>query len=139
MRDLDDWLAYISEQHWQSIDMGLQRMQDMVARLNLQQPAAKVITVAGTNGKGSTCYAAEAMLLQAGMSVGTTLSPHVTRFNERVRINGAEAEDQLLCRAFSAIDRQRSDLPLTYFEFSALAALWCFKEQKVMSAFLKSA
>jgi len=131
MRDLDDWLAYISEQHWQSIDMGLQRMQDMVARLNLQQPAAKVITVAGTNGKGSTCYAAEAMLLQAGMSVGTTLSPHVTRFNERVRINGAEAEDQLLCRAFSAIDRQRSDLPLTYFEFSALAALWCFKEQKV--------
>ena len=62
MRDLDGWLSYIAEQHWQTIDMGLQRMQTMVARLNLQQPAAKIITVAGTNGKGSTCYAAEAML-----------------------------------------------------------------------------
>ncbi|MCR9258289.1 MAG: Mur ligase family protein [Pseudomonadaceae bacterium] len=131
MRDLDGWLAYISEQHWQTIDMGLQRMQDMVTRLNLHSPAAKVITVAGTNGKGSTCYAAEALLLQAGISVGTTLSPHVRRFNERVRINGAEADDDLLCSAFAAIDAQRNDLPLTYFEFSALAALWCFKAQKV--------
>jgi dihydrofolate synthase / folylpolyglutamate synthase len=131
MRDLDGWLAYISEQHWQTIDMGLRRMQAMVNRLNLQQPAAKVITVAGTNGKGSSCYAAEAMLLQDGKSVGVTLSPHVSRFNERVRINGAEADDELLCCAFAAIDAQRKDLPLTYFEFSALAALWCFREQKV--------
>lgn len=128
MRDLDDWLTYIAEQHWQTIDMGLQRMQDMVTRLNLQQPAAKIITVAGTNGKGSTCCAAEAMLLQAGFSVGTTLSPHVSHFNERVRIDGAQADDILLCAAFAAIDAQRMDLPLTYFEFSALAALWCFRE-----------
>ena len=131
MRDLEGWLTYIEKQHWQTIDMGLQRMQEMVERLDLHKPASRIITVAGTNGKGSTCYAAEAMLLQAGLSVGVTLSPHVSRFNERVRINGAEAEDQLLCEAFAAVEAERLELPLTYFEFSALAALWCFKNAQV--------
>ncbi|XOV81849.1 MAG: bifunctional folylpolyglutamate synthase/dihydrofolate synthase [bacterium] len=131
MRDLDGWLTYITQQHWQTIDMGLQRMQQMVERLNLQQPAPRVITVAGTNGKGSTCYAAEAMLMQAGITVGATFSPHVSRFNERIRINGTEAQDGLLCAAFTVIEAQRGELPLTYFEFSALAALWCFKQAAV--------
>lgn len=131
MQDLDSWLEHIASAHWQAIDMGLQRMQDMVERLQLHKPAATIITVAGTNGKGSTCYATEAFLLGAGITVGATLSPHVTRFNERVRINGQEADDDLLCRAFAAIEDARDDLPLTYFEFSALAALWCFVQSQV--------
>ncbi len=131
MQDLDSWLEHIAAAHTQTIDMGLQRMQEMVARLQLQQPAPTIITVAGTNGKGSTCYATEAFLLQAGLTVGATLSPHVTRFNERVRINGQEVDDDLLCQAFAAIDDARDNLPLTYFEFSALAALWCFVQAQV--------
>jgi dihydrofolate synthase/folylpolyglutamate synthase len=84
-----------------------------------------VITIAGTNGKGSTARVTEALLLDAGYSVGTTLSPHVWRFNERIRIDGVEASDATICNAFAAIDEARDDLPLTYFEFSALAALFC--------------
>jgi dihydrofolate synthase/folylpolyglutamate synthase len=131
MQDLDSWLEHIAAAHTQTIDMGLQRMQDMVGRLELHKPAPTIITVAGTNGKGSTCYATEAFLLAAGLTVGATLSPHVSRFNERVRINGQEADDDLLCQAFAAIEDARDGLPLTYFEFSALAALWCFVQAQV--------
>ena len=137
MRDLPQWLEFISGQHWQTIDMGLQRMQTMVERLKLNQPAPQIITVAGTNGKGSTCVACEALLLNAGLNVGTTLSPHVTRFNERIRYNATEVDDVVICDAFTEIERQRAGLPLTYFEFSALAALWVFKQMQVDVAILE--
>ena len=136
MTDLNNWLAHISSQHDQVIDMGLSRMQDMLQRLDLGQPAQKVITIAGTNGKGTTATAIEALLLAHGRSVGATLSPHINRFNERIRINGAEASDKKICAAFAAVEAARKDLPLTYFEFSALAALWCFKDSVVDVAIL---
>ena len=75
----------------------------------------------------STCVAAEALLLSAGKRVGTTLSPHVRRFNERIRIAGTEVEDDLICEAFAAIEAARGETPLTYFEFAALASLWIFQ------------
>ncbi len=137
MTDLNNWLAHISSQHDQVIDMGLSRMQDMLQRLDLGQPAQSIITIAGTNGKGTTATAIEALLLTHEKSVGTTLSPHITRFNERIRIDGAEASDGKICAAFAAIEAARKDLPLTYFEFSALAALWCFKDASVDVAILE--
>ncbi len=137
MRTLESWLEFISTQHWQSIDMGLARMDVMIQRMSLAQPAPRVITIAGTNGKGSTCMACEALLLASGCRVGTTLSPHVRRFNERVRIDGVEVGDALLCEAFTAVEARREGLPLTYFEFSALAALWCFKQADVDVAILE--
>ena len=137
MTDLNNWLAHISSQHEQVIDMGLSRMQDMLQRLDLACPASKVITIAGTNGKGTTATAIEALLLAHGVSVGTTLSPHINRFNERIRISGAQASDAKICAAFAAVEAARKDLPLTYFEFSALAALWCFKDAAVDVAILE--
>ena len=86
MTDLNKWREHISGQHDQVIDMGLSRMQDMLQRLNLGKLAPQVITVAGTNGKGTTATAMEALLLAHGIKVGTTLSPHINRFNERIRI-----------------------------------------------------
>jgi dihydrofolate synthase/folylpolyglutamate synthase len=137
MSDLDNWLVHIAGQHDQGIDMGLARMQEMVQRLDLTRPANTVITIAGTNGKGTTAIAAEALLLAAGRTVGVTLSPHINHFNERIRIGGAMASDQIIGTAFAAVEAARKDLPLTYFEFSALAALWCFKNAQVEVAILE--
>ena len=130
MRDLPAWLDYISRQHTQTIDLGLERFQAMLTQLDLNHPAPKIITVAGTNGKGTTTLALEHLLQASGLSVGATLSPHISRFNERIRLFGREADDQTICGAFQAIEDQRQ-LPLTYFEFAALAALWCMREAKV--------
>ena len=135
--DLSSWLDYIGQQHSEAIDMGLERFSQVQYSLNLKQPAARVITVAGTNGKGTTARVIEALLLDAGYSVGTTLSPHVWRFNERIRIDGKEADDAAICNAFAAVDDARGDLPLTYFEFSALAALFCMARSQVDFAILE--
>jgi len=109
------------------IDLGLDRMSIMVNRLGLQKPASKIITVAGTNGKGSTAVACEGLLMLSGARVGTTLSPHLFRFNERIRLNGIEVDNEVLCAAFSAVEAERGGITLTYFEYSALVALWVFK------------
>ena len=135
--DLDSWLNYVQQQHWQSVDLGLSRMQEMVARLELERPARHVITVAGTNGKGTTCHALEHLLLAAGYSVGTTLSPHIDRFNERIRIAGAELADDAICNAFAEVEAVRRGMSLTYFEYSTLAALWSFKEADLDYAILE--
>lgn len=138
--NLDGWLDYIANQHQQSIDMGLGRTEVMVQRLGLEQPAPKVVTVAGTNGKGSTITALESLLLQAGLRVFSTLSPHVRRFNERLRLNGTELTDEAICASFAAIEQARQRDPvvaLTYFEFSALAALWCAARNNVDVALLE--
>ena len=108
--------------------MGLSRMFEMVDRLDLNPITPKVVTVAGTNGKGSTCVTIEQLLLSHGLKVGTTLSPHVFRFNERIRLQGCELSDQEICGHFETIERVRNGLPLTYFEFSSLASLVAFSQ-----------
>jgi dihydrofolate synthase/folylpolyglutamate synthase len=135
-RSLYDWLAYIERQHPQSIALGLERVMQVLERMSvaIQCP---VITVGGTNGKGSTCAMLESILRAAGYRTGLYTSPHLVRYNERVRVAGHEAEDDLLCRGFEAVESARRDIPLTYFEFGTLAALWAFSEEKVETAILE--
>ena len=122
---LDAWLAHIERQHSQPIALGLERVLAVKERLGLTA-TAPVITVGGTNGKGSTCAMLERILLAAGYRVGLYTSPHLLRYHERVRINGAEADDATLCRAFAEVETARGDIPLTYFEFGTLAAWAAF-------------
>jgi dihydrofolate synthase / folylpolyglutamate synthase len=124
---LQGWLQYIEALHPKSIAMGLERVQAVKQRLDLKLDFT-VITVAGTNGKGSTCAMLEQIYLQAGYRVGCYTSPHILRYNERVRIMGHEAEDADLCSAFARVEEARGDTALTYFEFGTLAALCCFCE-----------
>ena len=126
-RDLPAWLAYIEQQHRKSIDMGLDRVREVATRLSLGKPAARVITVGGTNGKGSTVAFIEAIARAGGWKVGAYTSPHLLRYNERVRIDGMEADDASLVEAFEAVETARGATPLTYFEFGTLAALWLFE------------
>ncbi len=128
---LGDWLAYISTQHTQEIALGLERSRKVAKQMNLLPLAPRNLIVAGTNGKGSTVRFAESLLLAQGYSVGATLSPHMHRYNERVRVNGKEATDTQLVQAFVAVDRGRDEVPLTYYEYSILAAMWLFKQAAV--------
>ena len=123
---LGDWLARLETLHPREIELGLERVAAVAGRMSLLKPGARVVTVAGTNGKGSTTLLLEAMALDAGLRVGVFTSPHLLRYNERVRINGTEASDEALIEAFVAIDSARGDIALTYFEFGALAALYVF-------------
>ncbi|ETX11585.1 folylpolyglutamate synthase [Marinomonas ushuaiensis DSM 15871] len=125
---LASWLSYIESQHPSEIELGLDRGAKVLDRLNLSRPKHKVITVAGTNGKGSTCAMLTQYLCAQGYSVGTYTSPHFLVFNERVALNNTPCDDDILCRAFEVIEAARGDIPLTYFEFSTLAALWIFEE-----------
>lgn len=102
----------------------------MLARLELPPPAP-AITVGGTNGKGSTCAILASILGAAGYRVGSYCSPHLLRYNERVRVRGSEARDEALCGAFAAVDAARREIPLTYFEFGTLAALWLFARERL--------
>ena len=136
-RGLDDWLAYIESIHPRSWDLGLERIGAVADRLQLRRPAPVSVIVAGTNGKGSTCVCLEQALLASGLSVGCTLSPHVHAFNERVRIDGIELDDERLCAAFEIVEAGRGETLLTYFEFTALAALHCFRQAEVDVAVLE--
>jgi dihydrofolate synthase / folylpolyglutamate synthase len=133
---LADWLVHIERVHPQSIAMGLERTLEVRQALGLV-PAFPVITVGGTNGKGSACAMLEAMLQHAGYTTGRYTSPHLLRYNERVRIGGVEADDDMLCRAFSAVEQARGETPLTYFEFGTLAAVWLFARARVDVAILE--
>jgi dihydrofolate synthase/folylpolyglutamate synthase len=119
--DLAGWLAYIERQHPQTIALGLDRVRAVLARLATPKPCP-IVMVGGTNGKGSTCAMLEAILLAAGHRVGCYTSPHLVRYNERVRVNGREADDAALAGAFQEVDAARGDTALTYFEFGTLAA-----------------
>jgi len=123
---LSDWLVYIERQHPQSIEMGLERVRAVAARMGLGAPAKKTIVVAGTNGKGSTVAFIEAIARAAGWKVGAYTSPHLLAYNERVRIDGQDASDAELAEAFAAVEAARDDTPLTYFEYGTLGALWLF-------------
>ena len=133
-KDLAGWLAYIEQQHPQTIALGLERVERVRAALGLA-PAVPVITVAGTNGKGSTCALLEAMLSAAGYRVGLYTSPHLLRYNERVRIAGREVDDASLESAFARVEAARTgksgDTRLTYFEFGTLAAVDLFLRSAV--------
>jgi dihydrofolate synthase / folylpolyglutamate synthase len=126
--DLAGWLAYIESQHPKSIEMGLDRVLLVKQRLKLA-PNFPIITVAGTNGKGSTCAMLASVYVQAGYRVASYTSPHLLRYNERVRIQGEEVEDALLIEAFRAVEMARHEVSLTYFEFATLAAVWLFQMQ----------
>ena len=119
--DLAGWLAYIERQHPQAIALGLDRVRAVLDRLAIPKPCP-ILTVGGTNGKGSTCAVIESILLAAGYRVGCYTSPHLLRYNERVRVNGREADDAALAAAFREIDAARGGTALTYFEFGTLAA-----------------
>jgi dihydrofolate synthase/folylpolyglutamate synthase len=134
--DLAGWLSYLEKLHPKSIALGLGRVQLVRERMALA-PEFTIITVAGTNGKGSTCAILERILSEAGYAVACYTSPHLLRYNERVRINGKEAGDDQLCRAFAAVEAARGDVPLTYFEFGTLAAVWLFVEAGVDVAVLE--
>ena len=121
-RTLDDWLAYVSAQHPSTIALGLDRVRDVWKRMQIAAPPV-TLTVGGTNGKGSTCAFAERILLEAGYRVGLYTSPHILRYNERVRVQGEEVDDAALVRSFEQVERARGDTPLTYFEFGTLGAL----------------
>ncbi len=136
-RLLADWLAYIERQHPRSIDMGLDRVRTVAARMGLGRPATHVITVAGTNGKGSTVAFIEAIARAAGWSVGAYTSPHLLAYNERVRVHGVDARDDELVDGFEAVESARGDTPLTYFEYGTLAALWLFQREKLDLAVLE--
>ena len=183
-RALENWLEYIEQQHPKSIELGLERTRAVAQRLAIAKPARHVITVGGTNGKGSTVAFIEAIAGAAGLKVGTYTSPHLLRYNERVRIEGREASDEELVAAFEAVEAARCSLlppgeggakrrmreaevrptetvrqpesplphppfghllpvgegkaiPLTYFEFGTLAALWLFQQSDLDLAVLE--
>lgn len=134
--NLGGWLAYLEQLHPSTIELGLARVAGVMERLRLE-PDFPLLTIAGTNGKGSSCAMLEAILGAAGYRVGCYTSPHLLRYNERVRIAGGEVDDAALCRAFAAVEAARGDISLTYFEFGTLAAMWLFLEQKVEVAILE--
>ena len=182
MRTLPEWLAYIERQHPKAIEMGLERVREVAASMHTGKPARHVITVAGTNGKGSTVAFIEAIARAAGWKVGAYTSPHLLVYNERVRIDGIDASDEALVEAFEAVEAARlspspargrgvgvrvgrsgaaSDIarpaapssapswhllpqagegtpvPLTYFEYGTLAALWLFERSDLDLAILE--
>lgn len=123
---LDGWLQWQQTLHPRAIDLGLDRVRQVAERLGVRRPACPVITVGGTNGKGSCVSYLDAILAAAGYRVGVYTSPHLVRYNERIRIGGCEATDAELVDAFERIDRARGDTSLTYFEFGTLAAFDLF-------------
>ncbi|MDP2247170.1 MAG: bifunctional tetrahydrofolate synthase/dihydrofolate synthase, partial [Nitrosomonadales bacterium] len=124
------WLQYIEALHPKSISMGLDRVSEIKNRLALD-PEFPLIVVGGTNGKGSTCAVLESIYHQAGYRVATYSSPHLLRYNERVRVSTVEVSDEVLVSAFHAVEKAREEVQLTYFEFGTLAAMWCFMQQNV--------
>ncbi|MCT8987027.1 bifunctional tetrahydrofolate synthase/dihydrofolate synthase [Shewanella phaeophyticola] len=136
--NLAQWLDYLLAIHPTEIDMGLTRVDKVAKRLDLLSLApSKVITVAGTNGKGTSCAMLESILRQSGLSVGVYSSPHLLRYNERVRINQQDASDASLIEAFCAIEAARADISLTFFEYATLAGLYLFKAANVDVAILE--
>ena len=129
-QSLADWLCYLEQIHPTTIDLGLSRVGVVADRLQLRKMPAPVVTVGGTNGKGTTCALLEAIYREAGLKVAVYSSPHLLRYNERVRIDGLDVSDEWLCRAFAEVEAAREGISLTFFEFGTLAALWIFAQQK---------
>lgn len=122
-RTLAEWLTYQERTHALSIDLGLHRVHAVWEALGSPRPAPIVITVGGTNGKGSTVGLLEGMLRAAGYRVGCYTSPHISLYNERIRLDGGDVSDDLLVASFERIEQARGTVPQTYFEFGTLAAI----------------
>lgn len=135
--DLQAWLAWQETLHPSEIELGLDRLRTVLARMDLSRPGFPVLSVAGTNGKGSTVAFLEAFLRAAGYRTGAYLSPHLRKYNERIRLDGREADDMAICQAFERIDQARDDVSLTYFEFGTAAALSLFSEAAVDVAIME--
>ena len=126
MRTLADWLDFQQRQHARSIDLGLERVREVARRLDLLSLPCPVVLVAGTNGKGSTVAHLAAQAGAAGLRTGTFTSPHLVRYNERIAIDGRSVGDEELIGAFERIEAARGEVPLTFFEYNALAACAIF-------------
>ena len=137
MRTLEAWLELLEQRHPRAIDLGLERCGSVYRRLGSPRPAKQVITVAGTNGKGSTVAYLAAMSGSLGQRYGTYTSPHILRFNERISIMGEPVSDQQLVHAFEQVENARADVSLTYFEFTTLAALQILQQSQLDSAVLE--
>jgi len=134
---LPSWLEWLEALHPHEIEMGLERVRTVVARAGLDRNLPKLVTVAGTNGKGSVVEYLTRSYFCAGFRTGSYTSPHLHVFNERVRINGVNASDTLLCDAFASIEQARGDTTLTYFEYTTLVAMRIFIDQQVDVAILE--
>ncbi|WNC73503.1 bifunctional tetrahydrofolate synthase/dihydrofolate synthase [Thalassotalea psychrophila] len=130
LASLDEWLFYLESIHPTEIDMGLTRIRKVVQRLNISLSASKIITVSGTNGKGTTCAFIENALQSEGHSVAVYSSPHIEKFNERLRINNVLVDDKSLIAAFNRIEQTRQEISLTYYEYTTLAALLIAEQVK---------
>jgi len=135
-RDVAGWLAWQQVAHPVAVDPGLERVGEVWRRLRLPM-AATVLTVGGTNGKGSACAYLDAILRAAGYETGLFTSPHLARYNERIRVGGREIADQALLAAFAEIDAARGDISLTFFEWNTLAAFLAFAHARVDVAVLE--
>jgi dihydrofolate synthase/folylpolyglutamate synthase len=134
---LNDWLGWQDTLHPRKIDLGLERVARVASELKLDKPGHGVVTVAGTNGKGSSVAMLDCILRAAGYRTGSYTSPHLQRYNERIQIDGAAVDDKSLCAAFQAVDEARGDITLSYFEFGTLAALTIFKQASLDMALLE--
>ena len=128
---LATWLSYLEHLHSKTIDLGLARVSEVAGQMDIVKPAPFVFTVAGTNGKGTTCRTLETVLMAAGYKVGVYSSPHLVRYTERVRIQGAELPEAAHTASFAEIEAARGDISLTYFEYGTLSALWLFKQAQL--------
>jgi dihydrofolate synthase/folylpolyglutamate synthase len=136
-RTLADWLAWQERLHPAEIELGLERIRAVLERMGLLRPCERVFTVGGTNGKGSCVATLEALCLETGRRTGAYTSPHLLRYNERVRVDGVEVDDEALVSAFEAVDAARGEISLTYFEFGTAAALEIFRRRGVHTAVLE--
>lgn len=127
-KTLAEWLAFLENRHTREINLGLDRIKKAASQLGLQDPSPLVITVAGTNGKGSTVALLESIYHKAGYAVASYTSPHLSAFNERIRVNQVPISDEALCAAFDSLQKTADFADLTYFEVTTLAALWYFKQ-----------
>jgi dihydrofolate synthase/folylpolyglutamate synthase len=134
---LDEWLRWQEGLHFSAIELGLDRCRKVAEKMDLLRPSFTVVSIAGTNGKGSSAVMLESILRQAGYRVGIYTSPHLIRYNERICINGVEVDDAMLCRSFARIDRARGNISLTYFEFGTLAAIDLFHQAGIDIAVLE--
>ncbi|MBL1141320.1 MAG: bifunctional tetrahydrofolate synthase/dihydrofolate synthase [Proteobacteria bacterium] len=134
---LEKWLEWQESLHFTAIELGLERCRRVADNMGLLKPSYNVISVAGTNGKGSSITLLDKILRNANYKVGRYISPHLLKYNERICINGKEVSDTELCESFDRIDRARGDISLTYFEFGTLAALDLFRQHNVELAILE--
>ena len=134
--NLTDWLGYIESIHPSTIDLTLERIKIVIERLNLDI-SFPILTVGGTNGKGSTCSILESIYREAGYKVACYTSPHFLNFNERIKIQTLAVSDEVICEAFSRIELAREDVTLTYFEYGTIAAMIIFSEAHVDVAILE--